>query len=275
MIDSEFTLKLPNGPDIYFKHWQAEKPAALLCMVHGLGEHCNRYNHLAEFMNKNQVACLAYDLQGHGRSGGKRGHTPGFDLLLNEIELLLQTGAKGYPGLPVFLYGHSMGGNLVLNYVLKRKPSLAGVIATGSWIRLKKLPSAAIKFVATNMVSLLPSLSQSNNLNPNHISRDKKVVQEYTDDPLVHDRITLSTAVSVLTEAEFLETFNGTFSLPLLLMHGSGDEIVDVAGSQDFARRTSGPITLKIWEGLYHEIHNEPEQKEVFEYTLAWMLGIL
>ena len=123
----EFTQQTPDGVQFYFQGWQPETPPkAVVCLVHGLGEHSGRYAHVAAALNDAGYALLGFDLRGHGKSGGPRGHTPSYDTLMDDIGRLLAEAAQRYPGQPQFLYGHSLGGNLVLNYALRRKACRLG-----------------------------------------------------------------------------------------------------------------------------------------------------
>src|SRR5512137_2011524 len=132
----EFTQQALDDVQFYFQGWQPETPPkAVVCLVHGLGEHTGRYAHVAAALNDAGYALLGFDLRGHGKSGGPRGHTPTYDALMDDIGRLLAEAGQRYPGQQQFLYGHSLGGNLVLNYALRRKPGLAGVIATSPALR--------------------------------------------------------------------------------------------------------------------------------------------
>ncbi|MBI5915931.1 MAG: alpha/beta fold hydrolase [Bacteroidetes bacterium] len=136
-----------------------ERPKAVICIVHGLGEHIGRYGHVAEFFSAHGIATFGFDHQGHGRSEGKRGHAPNLGSLLDGIGHLLAVAGEHYPGNPVFLYGHSLGGHLALNFVLRRKPGIRGLIATGPWIRLPKQPSAMLVGFAAVMSRIFPKLT--------------------------------------------------------------------------------------------------------------------
>ena len=119
------------GIEIFEQYWQPDgKPKAVICLIHGLGEHSSRYQHLAEYYIKKGYIVAAYDLRGHGRSQGQRGHYPSLDAAMDDIKVFTEKLEKDYPDIPVFLYGHSLGGVLVLNYVLRNKNHLTGVIAT-------------------------------------------------------------------------------------------------------------------------------------------------
>ncbi len=258
---------------IYSQGWEPESGLnAVVCLVHGLGEHTGRYGTLAERLNQEGYALMGFDLRGHGRSDGPRGHTPSFDAFMQDIAQFLEQATRRYPSVPLFLYGHSLGGILVLNYVLRERPILAGVIATGAGLRTA-LENQRLKIAFARLIgSIFPRLSLSSGLDAMMISRDAAIVQAYKSDPLVHDRATLKMA------NESFQAISWTFehapdfpTLPLLLMHGLGDQIAFFQGSQEFADLVPGDCTLKLWDGLYHEIHNEPEKGQVFDYIIAWL----
>ena len=261
-----------DGLRLAVKNWKpATEPKALICLIHGLGEHSGRYHHLGVYLNEAGYAFLAFDLRGHGRSQGQRGYAPNFRALLQDISLSLKEGRKLYPGCPLFLYGHSMGGNLVLNYVLRIQPQLAGVIVTSPFLRTAFEPPVWKVVLGRIMYSLWPNLSLANELDAKGISRDPEIVRAYKNDPLVHDRLTPRLGIDLLRSGLWALEHANEFTLPLLLMHGDADSIVSAKASSEFAVGAGKGCTLKIWPGLYHELHNEPEKEEVFSYLLGWL----
>ncbi len=282
MSHIEFTKHSPDHLEFYFQGWEPEsQPKAVVCLVHGLGEHSGRYAHVAAALNEAGYALLGFDLRGHGKSGGKRGHTPTYEALMDDIARLLDEAAARYPGLPRFLYGHSLGGNLVLNYALRRlvTPSAAersrrvsGVIATSPAIRLPKpLPPLQVA-LARVMNRLYPALQMPNGLALDGLARDPEVIRAYTADPLVHNKISVRLAIEMLAAGEWALAHAAEFPLPLLLVHGTADILTSAQASAEFAARVpAGRCTLKLWEGFYHETHNEPEKAEVLAYIVDWL----
>ena len=268
----QFEWQTEDGLRLYAQGWQPEtEPRGAVCLVHGLGEHSGRYAHLAAFLNQAGYALLAFDLRGHGKSEGQRGHAPSYEALLDDISHLLEEAAKRYPDRPCFLYGHSLGGNLVIEYALRRRPQLAGVIATGTSFRLAFEPPAWKLILARILHSLWPTLTMSNGLDRQGLSRDPEVVRAYNDDPLVHDRVSARLAMDMLEAGLWALEHADKFPLPLLLMHGSADRVCSAQASREFAAQAGEHCTLRIWDGFYHEIHNEPEQGQVFGYLLEWL----
>ena len=273
MRHSEFTLTSSDGIPFYFQGWQPDTPPkAVVCLVHGLGEHSGRYAHVAAALNAAGYALLGFDLRGHGKSGGPRGHTPSYDALMDDIGRLLTEATRRYPGKPQFLYGHSLGGNLVLNYALRRKPAIAGVVATSPWLRLSSAPPAARMALGRVMNRLLPAFVQSSGLDPAGLSRDPEVVRAYKADPLVHDRLSTRLGMAAIEAGEWAIAHAALFpAVPLLLVHGTGDPMTSAVATQEFAAKVPGGCTLKLWEGFYHETHNEPEKAKVLAFMIDWL----
>ncbi|MBI3173316.1 MAG: lysophospholipase [Chloroflexi bacterium] len=268
----ETSWKSTDGIDLYARGWEPEgAPRAVVCLVHGLGEHVARYENVATALTAEGFVLFGFDQRGHGRSGGPRGHVPSYNQMMDDIALLLKQAASRYPGLPMFLYGHSMGGNEVLNFSLRRKPELKGVIATGPFLRLAFQPPAAQVTLARMMNGIFPTFTQKSGLELAALSRDQKVVDIYAADPLVHDKITARLFVELFDSGEWALNRAGEFTLPLLLMHGSADRLTSANATREFARNGGKNISLHIWDGWYHEIHNEADQAEVFKVMLDWL----
>jgi alpha-beta hydrolase superfamily lysophospholipase len=270
----EFTRKSPDGLDFFFQGWQPDtQPKAVVCLVHGLGEHSGRYAHVAAALNDAGYALLGFDLRGHGKSGGPRGHTQTYDVLMEDIDRLLDDAAQRYPGILRFLYGHSLGGGLVLNYALRRAPQIAGVISTSPWVRLSFAPSTVLLTTMRIMDRVMPAFAQNNGLSTKDLSHDPEVVRAYESDPLVHDRISARVGLSMLNagESALAHAAEWPATLPLLLVHGTADRITSATATQEFAAKVPGDCTLKLWEGFYHETHNEPEKAEVLAFMIDWL----
>ncbi len=272
MSHIEFTKQSPDNLAFYFQGWQPDtQPKAIVCLVHGLGEHTGRYAHVAGALNAAGYAVLGFDLRGHGKSAGPRGHTPTYDVLMDDIGRLLDETAARYPGKPQFLYGHSLGGNLVINYAIRRKPAIAGVVATSPALRVTNPLPAVQVALAKVMNKLQPGLQMANGLALDGLARDPEVVRAYTSDPLVHNKISVRLAMGMLQAGEWALEHAAEFPLPLLLVHGSADKLTSAAASQEFAAKVRGDCTLKVWEGFYHETHNEPEKAEVLGFMVDWL----
>lgn len=265
----KFTLQLSSEITLSGLKWEIDNPKANLILVHGAGEHVGRYNHWAKLFNHQLINVYGVDHYGHGNSPGARGHLTNYDLYLNEIKALKKMIDDQADGLPLLLYGHSLGGNIVLNWILEQEKSVDYVIASAPWIKLKLVPPTWKISLMKWLSGILPALSQSNELDPNWLSRDKLVVERYINDSLVHNKITLSAANILFQRAEILDNYNKQISEKVLIIHGLDDKITDAAASQAFAARTG--IDYHSVKGLYHELHNEPEQIEIFNYICNWL----
>jgi len=272
MSQHEFEWKAGDGLQIFAQAWEPEKPPkAVICLVHGLGEHSGRYAHVAATLNQGGYAVIASDLRGHGKTGGKRGHAPTFNAFMDDMAVLLNEASQRYANLPCFLWGHSLGGILVLNYVLRRKPQLSGVVITSPGLRTAVADQKMKIWLANFMGKLLPEMSMPTGLDARLISRDPAVVERYVKDPLVHGTATLAMAKYTIEAIPYVFEHGSEWVLPVLLMHGDADAIVYLSGSEELAKLIQKDCTLKIWPGLWHEIHNEPEKEQVLAYALGWL----
>ena len=271
MKENKFSLIDGNQVDTFAIEWRPEtNPKAVIVLIHGLGEHCKRYKNVAKFFTQKGIGIISADLYGHGKTGGKRGYIPIEDAFLNTIDALLIKAKELYSNLPIFLYGHSMGGWAVMWYSLDRKPGINGVIATSPFLAEHK-PSSPLKiFLARVMNTLNPSFIMKNGLDLDALSRDKEVVTKYKNDPLVHGFISARLGWTMLNKGKWIIAHAAEFPLPLLLMVGSGERIVSQQLIEEFVKKAPH-VDYKIWPALYHELHNEPEKESVLIYELDWI----
>ena len=265
-----------DGTKFYVFGWEPDKkPKAFVCLVHGHGEHVGRYAHVGEAFAKAGYVLAGFDARGHGKTSGPRGHAPSYDALMDDIADFLAQMQMRYPGLPRFLYGHSMGGNQVINFALRRKPDLMGVIATDPWLKLAFDPPAMQVTLGRMMNNIVPGFTQKSGLETAALSRDPNVVQAYKDDPLVHDKISARLFVGMYESGLWALDHAAEFTLPLLLMHGTADRLTSAEASRQFAERGGKNITWRAWDGFYHEIHNEPEKAKVIKVMVDWIASRL
>lgn len=246
-------------------------PKALVVLIHGMGEHFGRYEHVAEFFTQNGYAFAGMDLRGHGRSQGKRGHTPSYEHLMNDIELLISTIQVDFPELPLFIYGHSMGGNLVLNALIRRSLPITAAVISAPYLKLAFEPPKWKTVLGKISAKWLPELTQPTGLDTEALSRDPNVILAYNNDPLVHDKITSSFFVNVHFAGPYVLAHAANIKVPLLLMHGTRDQLTSHWATHELHKRIPERSELKLWEGFYHELHNEPEQKELLSFVTEWL----
>ncbi len=267
----DYNIKLSNGQILRGLIMSpGEKLRAVIILVHGHGEHIQRYIYWAELFNRENIGFTGVDLPGHGRSEGKRGHIKNFSLFHEMIDILINECIKTFPGVPIFLYGHSLGGVIVLDYLLKKNPKIKGSIVTAPTLRLAFEPSKAKLVLASIMKNISPGLTQLTGLPVDYLSHDRTVVENYKNDPLVHGKMSVSLFNGFMSAADYSLSHASELKIPLLLIHARDDKICSLEGSRIFASKTA-MAQIKIWDGAYHELHNEPFKDEVFAYLLNWL----
>jgi alpha-beta hydrolase superfamily lysophospholipase len=270
--ESTDTLKTADGLDLYLRRWQAEAPHQwTFVIVHGLGEHGGRYQHLAAWFTPLGATVYAMDHRGHGRSGGQRGHAPSLKALLDDVDLVVQR-ARGESGGPLVMIGHSFGGLLALAYALDRPGKLdKAVFSAPALIPKVKVP-AWKQALASVLPRIAPRTSFANEIDPTVLSHDPAIARAYTSDPLVHNQITAGLYASSIARGETFIARAPELQVPFLLLHGRDDQIVDPIGSQRFFAAATAPgRAFILYPGLYHEIFNEVEQEKVFQDIASWL----
>lgn len=240
-------------------------------IVHGMGEHTDLYLHVAEMFNAHGYAVLMFDQRGHGRTRGQRGHTPSYEHLLEGIDHLLHEAELRYPGAPQFLYGHSMGGNLTLNYLLRRKPALQGAIVSGPWLKLAFEPPTAMLAVARVLESIYPRFSNHRPMKPHNLTSDPEMLRRIQEDTERHGYITAKYFFGVVRAGNWALQHASELSVPLLLMHGGDDKVTSIKASKQFAEQADKQCEFREWPQFKHELHNEQNRTNVFAAMVEWL----
>lgn len=267
----ESQFQSSDGIQFYVKAWYVDKPLAHIHLIHGLGEHVNRYDHVASFFNEHQISLTGFDLRGHGQSGGKKGHTPGYERLLMDMDEYISTYVN--EGVDNIIYGHSMGGNLVLGHLLNRNANFKAAVLTSPWIKLSKEPSKLL-VSAAKIINIIGGFTDSNKLDTALLATDPAVGIAYEADPLVHDKIHSKLAMGIIDMGAKILSSSSAPKVPVLLMHGNKDGITSHEASKSFAERHNN-IEFKEWEGLYHEMHNGFEKEKILSFALNWLQKVL
>jgi alpha-beta hydrolase superfamily lysophospholipase len=260
---------------LFEQSWLPQQGAAargIIIIVHGLAEHGGRYAHVADFFTSHGFIVCVSDLRGHGKSDGQDTEFSSMNELIEDLDIFIAKQRKQYPGLPVYLYGHSMGGMIATLYVIKKQPKFNGVLLTGAALAIgDSVPTILVKIVG--ILGILAPKLKTVVLDGSTVSKDPLVVESYNNDPLNYrGGIPACTAAAFNSGIAEAQANLSKFRLPTLIMHGSEDKLVDVAGSELIYQLADvDDKQLKIYEGLYHELLNEPEQEQVMGDMLAWM----
>jgi len=266
-----------DGTELVARRWAAVgTPRAAVAIVHGLGEHSGRYGNVVRPLTAAGYAVHGFDLRGHGRSGGKRGHIGAWSEYREDIDSYLgSVRIHESTGAPVFLYGHSLGGAMVLEWGLRRQEGVDGVVASSPALRPRGVRSPLLERLAGVMSRIWPSFSLDVPLENEALSRDPERVEAARKDPLNHRRLSARATVATLEALTWTEAHAGEWRLPLLIFHGTADRIIDPTGTVAFAEaaRAGGAtdVELHLYAGVYHEPHNDLDAAAVEADVVAWL----
>jgi acylglycerol lipase len=260
-----------GGIELYWQAWLPSSEArAVIVISHGVSEHSARYAHVGERLAGAGYAAYAVDHRGHGRSQGKRVMVDADDVVA-DLRAFIDLAAARHPGRPVFLLGHSMGAAIAIACAVRHQDALEGLLLSGA-LADPDAASPVTRALSRVLSKLTPGLGVYQ-LDASRISRDPEVVRAYEQDPLVHRGKLPARTVAELTGAvaRFPEEVP-TLRLPLLVMHGGSDSLTAPAGSRMVHERaSSSDKTLEVYDGLWHEILNEPEKERVISEMIEWL----
>ncbi len=273
--ESFFTSR--DGLSLYRQSWlPAGEARAIVAVFHGLGEHSGRYAHVAASLVGAGFGVHALDHRGHGKSDGKRAYLKSYDEFMGDLVQFRSLVESEHPGKPLIVLGHSMGGNLAVGHALDHQAGLAGLVLSGPALKVGDDFSAVQLKIFGLMGRLLPGV-RPQALNAEAISRDPAVVEAYVNDPLVFTgKITAGLGAALINAMETFPPRYHELRLPILLMHGTADQLANIDGTRELeAAATNATITSHYYEGLFHEIFNEPEQQRVIGDLLTWLDAVL
>ena len=252
----------------------AGRPRGTVILLHGFGDHSGRYAELAGWLAERGLAVYALDQRGHGRSPGKRGHMSRFAQFLSDLAALRRLAALEHGG-PQVLLGHSFGGTVALRYLETEPEGLAGAIVSSPFLSVAMRVPAWKRAVARALVEVLPALPVATGLDLAYLSTDPAIGQAAKSDPLYH-RVMTPRAYREIQVAQAAVLAEGRhIRVPLLLLLAGDDRIVSRAASEAFARSLAGDLTVKTYDGFYHEIFNEPRRARVFRDVEPWLERVL
>jgi len=257
---------------IYEKITETENAKGVVILVHGIAEHIGRYDYTTAFLAENGYNTVGWDLRGHGRSSGKRIYVQRFHQYLDDLNEILNRTRSVFPGLPVFLLGHSMGGGIVTLFAIEYSPDIAGLLLSAPSQKISDDISPFMQKLSKTISVIMPKLPALK-LDSSGISRDPEVVKSYDTDPLNYRKgILARTGAEILKATEIIGKRMPEITSPVLIMHGTDDRLSDPEGSKNFYKSiSSADKTIKFYEGLYHEILNEPEKDRVLTDITDWL----
>jgi acylglycerol lipase len=261
-----------QGTKLYYQRWLPDgQPKAALVIVHGLAEHSGRYGNLVDQLVPRGYALFGIDHVGHGKSEGQRLYVANFAEYTDSLKIFVDWVRDAQTPIPLFLVGHSMGGLITALYLLTHQKGLAGAVLSAPAVKPHPLPAAII--VAGRLLSLIFPRLGLVPLEVEGVSRDPAVVAACLADPLVaKTKITARLGAEMLDAMERLRVRAGRITLPLLILQGGADRLVDPAGAQLlYDAVASADKRLLIYEGLYHEVFNEPERGRVLADLDQWL----
>jgi len=259
-----FQLTSADGTKLHARHWPAASPQATLALVHGFGEHCARYEPMAAHLTAQGVQVVAFDLRGHGRSEGKRGVISSYDDYRADLAALLTRARQLHADVkgPLVLYGHSMGGGIVLDHGLNETPGVDGIIASAPLIALPDPIPAPLRAIVKVLAKLFPNGAMKQPIDGAKVSTLPAEQRQYNEDALNHGQLGFRTALAIVENGEALTRNAAQWKIPLLMFHAQQDQLTDFTASREFA--AAAQAEFHAFQDVEHEMHNDATRAEVY-----------
>ena len=264
MTSTTSQLMANDGLGLLVRHWACDNPRANVLIVHGLGEHSGRYEHVGDFLVGEGFGVLSYDQRGHGASGGDRVHLESFEEYLDDLELVASEIGSD---LPLIIYGHSMGGLVAASYGASSRPQPELYVLSAPALAAE-VPGP-LRLAAKVVSRIRPGTYFPSSIKGEQLSRDPSVGVKYFADPLVETKTTAKFGAVFLGQMDAIEDKLGRLTTPTLVIHGAEDELVPPYASAPLAALPN--VERKLFPGLRHETHNEPEQADVLGFVASWL----
>ncbi len=261
-----------QGVSLFYQAWYPPGTArAVVALVHGFGEHCDRYCTVTTALTQAGYAVFGFDNQGHGRSEGQRGHINRWQDYRDNVTAFLAQVRHHEPSLPLFLLGHSLGGLIVLDFALTFPQGLAGIIISGPPIQPVGIAKPYLVVIARILSGIWPRFAMDVGTGEDTLSRDPAMVHQSQNDPLTHSMATVRWGTECLVTIAAVRRNIDQLQVPILLVHGSADKVNDVKGSEEIFARITTDKTLNIYPGSYHEPHNDLDRNQVMADLVQWL----
>ncbi len=262
-----------DGTRLYLRCAEPEaETRGCVVMTHGLGEHAGRYDHVVARLTAAGMRVYTWDLRGHGRSYGARGDVRDYEALMEDAAEVWGLARAEAGGMRIFLHGHSMGGQIALNFAMRRRPDAAGLVITSPWLRLAFDPPGWKVALARVAVRVWPAFSQETEVRPDRLSRDLEFLKGMPDPERVHHRISARMYASIVAGAERALRDGARLEYPILLIHGENDAVTSVEATTGFYQGLrSADKQLFIVPDALHETHNDLGREEVLTRIVGWL----
>lgn len=257
---------------IFYVRRDSAQSKSVLIFVHGLNEYVGRYAHVLDFFSKTRTVYF-YDQRGHGFSEGPRAFVQKFSDYVDDLKRFINLVREKNPNQKIFAIGHSMGGQILLNYFgQEAQVPLAGAIFSSPNIKIHMRISKVKKFIGTQLAEHTPKFRLPSEVNPKWLTHDEASVLAYKKDRMIPKYITAGLALELVANQEHLMDLAGKISLPVLMMHAGEDRVCEKTVTVEFFEKLASPDKkLKIYDGFYHEIFNEVGKEKVFEDVDMWL----
>lgn len=267
------TFEGSGGCKLFYKIWTPQtSPKAVVTLVHGVGEYIDRHHHLIEALIGSGYAAAGFDLRGHGRSEGQRGHIRAWEEYRQDLRLFLDRVRARFADLPLFIYGHSLGSLIVLDFILHHPAGIQGAILSGTALEPKEVAPFHLKLIAQLLSRVKPTHNLKMPLPGESLSRDPQVAQAYMQDPLVFWDRSVRWGAEGMRIIPWIKRRAAQIQMPTLFIHGEDDPLLSVEGARRFFEQIQFPDkTLKIYPGSRHEPHNDLDYPQVMGDIIAWL----
>lgn len=261
---------------LFEQNWSyGSKQRGTVIIVHGLVDHSGYYAETASILARQGFNIYSFDLRGHGKSEGPRSYVDSFNDYLTDLEIYHKRVADSKPeDGPLYIFGHSMGGAIVTDYLLSKTRKVDGVILSGAALKVGKDVSA-LTVMLTPLFSKLTPKMKALKLDINYVSRNPDIIAEKKMDPLIdHEKIPVRTAAELLKTIKRIQPNMDRLTVPVLIMHGTADTWTNPDGSRElYSRSKSNDKSLKLYDGYYHEILSDPERMRVQNDMVEWLMS--
>jgi acylglycerol lipase len=272
MQHKEFNLVTADGIFLVGRNWRpVGKPKAIILIVHGIGEHSGRYDSWARKFCEFGYMIYSVDLRGHGLSEGRRGHIDNINNYLDDISSLVRRVKHNWDQVPVFLYGHSMGGSLVLNFLLRKRQDFAGAIITSPWLNLVNPPSPALQKTAAVLNYFFPRMIFRTGIKSSDLSSIPAEQKSSDTDKLMHHKISVRLFNELKRAASDVLERPSRLSIPMFFAHGTADNVTDFGTTRQLSEKIGENASFYGAKNARHELHCEPVAEDLFFFLTSWL----